>query len=267
MKRKTFLTCIDMPLKRQMEVEMKGKSRRTIFLMIQFVLYGMFLTLDILGRNTTLSNYIKFAAIVLCLIYIWTNEHKSSSKQNLYLCYAYVFTVISDLFILLMDYYFYGVLTFIVAQQLYGMRIAALYNREEVIRSTGIFKKASFRLLCQMALSAFVCILLWLAEVGIDPLLAASIFYFISICTNVAGSMKLLTVSRNKKEVLYFTAGMVLFLLCDINVGLFNMSGFLSVGPAYTTIYSVSSILMWTFYAPSQVLIALSGDIYQQNTQ
>jgi hypothetical protein len=51
---------------------------------------------------------------------------------------------------------------------------------------------------------------------------------------------------------------MVLFLLCDINVGLFNLSDFITPSPAYNIIYSISSILMWTFYAPSQVLIALS---------
>jgi hypothetical protein len=52
---------------------------------------------------------------------------------------------------------------------------------------------------------------------------------------------------------------MVLFLLCDINVGIFNLSGFIALPERiYQMMYSVSSILMWTFYAPSQVLIALS---------
>jgi hypothetical protein len=62
-----------------------------------------------------------------------------------------------------------------------------------------------------------------------------------------------------------FAAGLVLFLLCDINVGLFNLSGFVSVtGRVVEILYSLSSILMWTFYAPSQVLIAISSDNFRQ---
>jgi len=62
------------------------------------------------------------------------------------------------------------------------------------------------------------------------------------------------------RDIRLFAWGMVLFLLCDINVGIFNLSGFINVGPVYEVLYGISSISMWLFYAPSQVLIVLSGD-------
>jgi len=49
--------------------------------------------------------------------------------------------------------------------------------------------------------------------------------------------------------------GMVLFLLCDINVALYNI---LNEG----LFYNISSISMWLFYLPSQVLLSLSGYKY-----
>jgi hypothetical protein len=72
--------------------------------------------------------------------------------------------------------------------------------------------------------------------------------------------LRLFVSHHDKRNIRYFTAGMVLFLLCDINVGLFNLSDFLTVTSTYEIIYELSAVLMWTFYAPSQVLLALSGD-------
>jgi hypothetical protein len=45
-------------------------------------------------------------------------------------------------------------------------------------------------------------------------------------------------------------AGMILFLLCDINVGLYNLP--LSFRPVFQT-------LIWVFYLPSQLVLALSA--------
>ncbi len=240
---------------------MRGQSRKYIFIVIQLFLYGAFLSMDILESNIALSNKIKFVVVVLCFIYAINIGVKNRSREHIYLIYALAFTVVSDMLILLSDYYFYGVLTFIMAQQLYGMRITELKNRERDSNGPkSLSRDLVIRLLYQGAFVLLLGILLWLANVNIDALLAVSIFYFISICTNVLRILKLTVNHHDKKDIMYFAIGMVLFLLCDINVGLFNLSGFLSVTPAYEMVYSISSILMWTFYAPSQVFIALSSD-------
>ncbi|NLO10258.1 MAG: hypothetical protein GX129_10395 [Clostridiales bacterium] len=240
---------------------MKGQSRKYIFLIIQFILYGAFLTLDILERDIALSNRIKFAVVVLCFIYVLASRMKNRSREHTYLIYALAFTVVSDIFILLSDYYLIGLLTFILAQQLYGVRITLLINRERDANSPiSLYRDFIIRLLYQGAFALLLGIILWLSDENLDALLAASIFYFICICTNVVRILKLSVNHHDKKDIIYFAIGMVLFLLCDINVGLFNLSGFINVTPAYDVIYKASTILMWTFYAPSQVLIALSSD-------
>lgn len=240
---------------------MRGQSRKQIFIIIQFVLYATFLTFDLLGRSLTLSTNIKFLLVVLCFLYVVIRSRKNRGKGHSFLSYALFFTIISDMFILLTEYYFYGVLTFIIAQQLYGIRIDAFYDRENE-RTISLSRVIQLRLLYQIAIAAIVILILLLANVDFDALLAVSIFYFISLCTNVIRSLRLSICNRNRKDIRYFAYGMVLFLLCDINVGLFNLSGFIAVGSSYEIIYSISSILMWTFYAPSQVLISLSGDNY-----
>lgn len=243
---------------------MLGRYYKKTFLVLQLVLYGTFITLDILGKSVALSNRIKFIVVALCFLYVILDK-RGYSKQRIYLSFALAFTVVSDLIILFSDLYFYGVLTFIVAQQIYGMRITTLYNRENSTSSptsppTSPLKDIVLRIIYQLVIGALVSVFIWSLDIYIDALLVASIFYFICICSNVVRSLRLTRFFKEKKDIRYFAIGFLLFLLCDINVGLFNLSEFMLLGERYKSIYTLSSILMWTFYAPSQVLIALSGD-------
>ncbi|HPU63901.1 MAG TPA: lysoplasmalogenase family protein [Mobilitalea sp.] len=234
---------------------MKGRRQyKYQFLILQLILYISFLYLDITGGSILLSNYIKFTVVALCFLYVLLiKANGETEKTLLFLRLALFFTLVSDMLILLLDCYFYGVLTFIIAQQLHGIRISLLGKRFNHIKN--LIK----RLLYQLSVSLAVCLLLWKLNVSLNALLAASIFYFSCILSNTIRSLHLAANVRERR-IKYFAAGLVLFLLCDINVGLFNMSDFLPVGPVYGKIYLISSVLMWTFYAPSQVLIALSGD-------
>src|SRR5690606_35581961 len=120
-----------------------------------------------------------------------------------------LFTLISDIFILLSDYYLYGVITFIIAQQLYGARITELFNPISKL------KDVCLRLLYQIALGILLCMLLNFLNVNTDALLTVSVFYFISICTNVVRSIKLSLHYSNKRGIRCFAVGFLLFLLCD----------------------------------------------------
>lgn len=234
---------------------MKGRIFKYIFITVQLVLYFSFLTLDISGENITLSNYLKFAVVALCFLYVLIKGSYKSDRQLLFLRMALLFTLVSDIQILLTDYYFTGVLTFIAAQQFHGFRISVLDSTK-----TRPVRDFFIRLLYQAITCIAVCLILWKTGVTINSLLVASAFYFISLLTNTVRSVRLALKCRNRKSIVYLAVGLVLFLLCDINVGLFNLSDFLPVGPVYDTIYSVSSVLMWAFYAPSQVMISLSGE-------
>jgi len=94
-----------------------------LFVLLQTILYVAFLTLDLAGRNIGLSSKIKFAMIILCFCYAFFGKKNAGRSIIFYLQLALFLTVIADLFILILDYYFYGVLTFILVQQLYGIRL------------------------------------------------------------------------------------------------------------------------------------------------
>jgi cation transport ATPase len=173
---------------------------------------------------------------------------------------------------LILDYYFYGVLTFIIVQQLDGIRLSLTKyrgneckkrNEEEWKKKESLseFLVKDFLILLgfQSVITLVICFALKLLGVQLEGLLIATAFYFLSILTNTFRGVKAALKNRQDKSLVLFAFGISLFLLCDINVGFFNMSGFLAIPEAiYNVLYSLSSLLMWTFYAPAQVLIALS---------
>ena len=270
----------------------EGRYANLIFVLVGLIMYVCFLFLDLMSKSVIMSRNIKFSIILLCFCYALI-QRKSAGKGIIFCSkIALLFTLISDLFLLILDYYTLGVITFIIVQQLYGVRLKLEeccnqiakkeISRKEIdkkgitdntmTKGINLFKQAvnnkigklllrklSYRILVQVAITLVIVIVLLLSHVTLDGLLLVSIFYFICIVTNTISAVKAAwSLPRNRSNVL-FAMGMVLFLLCDINVGLFNLSGFIVMPDGLATFAnSVSAILMWTFYAPSQLLITLS---------
>ncbi len=240
------------PVKIKMNVDV-------LFVFVQIIFYAIFLILDLSGEYLLLSRNVKFCAILLCFCYALFQE-KSADRSILFCMKAGLFfTLLSDLFLLILDCYLYGVLTFIIVQQLYGIRILLADFEVEKKRRELLLHKLPIRIILQLMIAVFICLILKLAGVYPDFLLSISIFYFICISTNTITAVRSAILGSNSNGMVLFAVGMCLFLLCDINVGLFNMSGFITLPEKIgKIIYNISSILMWTFYAPSQVLISLS---------
>lgn len=237
-----------------------------LFLMIQSVLYVIFLTLDFAGGNILLSTNIKYMVILLCFVYTliqWDNRiWKRFCMRG-----AFFFTLVADYFLLLTDYnYFYGILSFIIVQQLYGVKLdLQLVINRPAERKEFIFTLLR-RLLMQFMAAVLICMLLSRYGIAMERIAFASIFYFICIVTNVIRAIHVTKQQPAERSNLIYAVGMVLFLLCDINVGFFNLSQFMTLSASVNKVlYAFSSILMWAFYAPSQVLIALSLRSYRQN--
>jgi hypothetical protein len=101
-------------------------------------------------------------------------------------------------------------------------------------------------------------VILYAFEFSWNGIAIVSIIYFISFVFNVIDSAVIAHKTKNRKQVV-FTAGLILFLLCDINVGLFNMIDVTNVNHRQLlTVYHFSAIAMWMFYLPAQILIVLS---------
>jgi len=228
----------------------------------------IFISLDISGGSAALSAAVKFSVIILCFCYALFSESHSKSISSV-IKLAMLFTLISDLLILILDYYLYGVLTFIPVQLLYNFRISLQnVNRpDDGIRlntgrnSGNAFGRFAFWLAIQLTISAAICLLLAGFGIGMEPLLIASAIYFSGLFINTIRAVILAVKNNRDYGIIMFACGLLLFLLCDINVGLFNLTSFINLTQdKYSFIYNMSSVLMWVFYAPSQVLIALSKE-------
>ena len=150
-----------------------------------------------------------------------------------------VFTAISDLFILVLDDYFeIGLATFIVAHSLYVYRL--YYGRVKRIWIT----------IAVRAVVAAVLIGICCGLYGLELLIVEAGIYIVLLFGNCVES--LIMCNRGLKNVL-FAIGLMLFLGCDICVGLKHGS---MVGVQLSEkVYDFVVYMIWVFYLPSQVLI------------
>lgn len=226
------------------------------FIAAELLLYLVFMAGDIFGYpGLDTVTLIKYCSILLCNVFALTYALKYRRRENYILFSGLFFTAVSDYFLLFTENFTFGMLTFCVVQILY---LVYLYFLGEGRRGV------AGRLLVNILLWAAVLLILWVLQVPVDLLLVTAAFYFISILHNVitaAGNAR----HKSDKRNLIFAIGMFLFLLCDINVGIYNMNGFIAVGStAFQKVYHFSEIAMWMFYLPAQVCISLSG-IFSKN--
>lgn len=224
-----------------------------LFIIIQVVLYLGFLHLDLIGGYYVVSSYIKYFIIILCLLYTFINYDRTRKCRSYCLILGLIFTIIADYYLLLLGYNFeYGIGAFIIVQQIYGSMLD--YS------SRPLFGNVLKRFLLQLSITFIIALLLYILDFKIELIVVLSIFYFISILMNTFRAIKVSIKYKDDRSNILFAIGMILFVLCDINVGLFNLSYYLDISVAMATaIIRVSSLMMWLFYAPSQILIALSS--------
>lgn len=189
------------------------------FLIIEGFIYALFLVLDIFKLN---SAYIKYLGIILCFVYAIYNKKK-------YRTLAMGFTLVADLFLLVLNHYYeIGVSSFIIVQLTYfyflGNIDKAYFNMFLYIRGLII-------------ISGTIILIMFNSMSVLNELV---LIYFSNLLLNAIQAW----LSRS-----YVLAiGLSLFVCCDICVGLFNINA----------ANSVAAFLMWFFYLPSQVLIVLS---------
>lgn len=186
------------------------------------------------------------------------------------LCIALSFTVLADIFLLFTDLYIIGVSCFIVVQIIYLIRF--IYIKLNILRIDGRVLRMEkkhrgvFLFFTQMVLrvllSGIVIGFLYIMKVPLDTLLFITVFYIINFITNI------LSVMFNFSRKHYFQGdirlglfliGLILFFLCDMMVGIYNMSGYFTFSSeTYRFLLQISGIGMWMFYLPGQVMITLS---------
>lgn len=211
----------------------------------QGILFSIFILMD----NQQIlpfipSNILKFFSIILCLAITLLIGGKSLNvKDKLLLQFGMMFTVLADLCLLVYNNFLLGLLLFCFVQIIYYIRYKGNLELKESILLI-IFFLIGFKL--------------YNIKMKNDFLMVIGLFYTVlflsSFIKSIEGYRADLYPAPNKYLI---TIGMSLFILCDINVGLFYIardSSLLSI---------ISERLIWIFYLPSQISLALSGYRFQ----
>jgi len=179
----------------------------------------------------------KYASIILCFILAFAGYLMSANKKDSkYVLIALGFTLTADIFLLFTTDDFAGVFFFCLVQLTYLKR----YN--EKFLKFGLVAAVTF--ICAFFILPF------------DATYMISGLYALLIVSTFASTF---TTKIPKINVKLAQFGMLLFILCDIHVALYN------VLPRDHWYYQIVMVAMWFFYLPSQVLIALSASHYSRH--
>lgn len=204
------------------------------------LLYAAFLCLDLTGTGPfLLSGVLKYAGVLLCFFHVLLKKGSREILAGLF------FTILADFFLLFTDNSLPGVLLFLCVQICYSI---LLFRGETVQR---ICRRVAVRFFFKCGASLLLLALLSAAGIQADALLFVTAVYFFSLLEN--------TVRAWLCHTGLFAVGMGLFLLCDIQVGLFNLSSYLPEVGQIGVWYRIASVGMWACYLPAKVCIALAG--------
>ena len=220
-----------------------------LVLLVELFLYTLFLYFDFNDINIEISNWLKYVGIIICflasLIPIFS---KNAAKTQYFIPFSLFFTLVSDYFLLIntdKNLYIFGVVIFIIVQLSYFIYIETLKKNKTSFLISLIFR---------IILSSILIIVL--SIIRFDLLSIVSACYFVELLMNFITSLSLIKIN---KFFLIFSIGLLLFIGCDISVGLTNLDLFEG------HIKNLVSNLMWIFYLPSQVLISFSNYINFKN--
>lgn len=246
--------------------------RNTIFIICEALLYITFMYTDIVNSNLHMptnsftdsinssqlfsSGHLKYYSIIICLGFAIFCLIKLRNRTTILMTCAFLFTVIADFFLLLhSDNLLPGIAAFCVVHFIYLLVI-----------KNGSLKSAIFPTLIRVGIAAALTFLLVhfrIIDIPKDSSTDAVIFLSIFYAASFIGNIIRLGIDKNGcafDRPSLFLLGLVLFLLCDLNVLIYNLGSFISIkSDFYQNIRSISEILMWGFYLPSQVIIALSA--------
>ena len=229
----------------------KGKRKRggvlartfgtTAFLLVGVCLCALFLFIYPTGELCRLFQY---ALVLMCFAYAC--GHRSESVDGLLSLLALLCTAGADFFLVALreEQWLPGMAVFCGAQFFWALRLAMLEDGR---------KRVAHGLVWAFTCGTLLIVAVILAR-GPDTLLLLSAVY--ASCLLTTALFGWLT-PRN----LLFTLGMTLFLGCDLFVAVNNAALYLdtSAHPLLKTLHNIPFNMMWAFYGPSQMLLALSS--------
>lgn len=223
---------------------MKNKTNRIIsitFIALELCLYIMILFL---------SKYIpyKYPAYISILLAFGFSLFQIKNKDMLFEIVALCFTLVSDTFLVMVEPQnkLFGMIFFLVVQLAHMLYIHNYLNKKEQIISLSIRGGL-------MLITSISCVLV--LKRNTDAASILSMLYITNIVINIVFAF------YKSKRLLMFGIALVLFFLCDINVGMSVLIDNYIAISSDSFIYQMfhpNFNVIWMFYVPSQTLIALN---------
>ncbi|MCY6356116.1 lysoplasmalogenase family protein [Clostridium sp. ZS2-4] len=217
----------------------RGLKLERIIIVAIILIYINFLMVDLQGGD---SRMLKYISILLCFILSLFIRDRGNDKRDTRLLHeALFFTISADLNLVILNNFILGVSAFCIVQIIYIIRHS---------RNIFLNKRDIVLFLIEGIIVSRLVIMLNMRIYEYKELYIIACIYSILLLTSVLmafGTIK--RVFYSKINSYFITIGMILFLLCDINVGLYHIG----------KIQYISGILVWLFYLPSQLLLSLSG--------
>ncbi len=191
-----------------------------------------------------LCRLFEYALVILC--FAFACGHRSETLDGLLSLLALLCTAGADFFLVALkeEQWLPGLSLFCVAQLFWALRLLRMEaGRRRFVHGL------TWALTCGTLLVVAV-----IAVRGGDPVLLLSAVYVSLLLTTVLFSW---LTPRN----LLFTLGMTLFLGCDLFVAANNAVLYLDLDafPLLKALHDIPFNMMWAFYGPSQMLLALSS--------
>jgi len=219
-------------------------SKRTKTILILFLVLMAVIYADLMIFHRLFpARILEYTTIVLCLATLLILRVRKADW--LVVAIALVFTLVADTFLVLLEgYQIIATTAFCVTQTLYAVRLRyADQNR--------ISRFHQMRIILFVLLEVVAYLVL---RNSFDVLVFITMLYLSLLVGNIIHAVSF------RKEQWIFSLALVLFLLCDIVVGLSVSGGYLNIAPESLIgkILALPVNLAWLFYLPSQVLIVLS---------
>lgn len=207
------------------------------WVVIWLLIFSSFILLDLLFPHLVFqSTVVKYAGIFLCVIYTW-----AKFGNDTLLCLAILMTLLSDTILMFLDAKTFGVFTFCFAQLFHALRLSGTPSRYILTYFVAVFMIFTFGVLQD-----------------IPPLYVLAFIYASNFVINIYLSWKWHRQEPSNLNASCCFWGMLLFIMCDICVGV----GYLgSQGVVPAAIASLVSFFIFIFYYPSQVLLSNSSNL------
>lgn len=230
-----------------MKIWIKHKHIDMIFIAIELALYILILFANLNGWHRIIS----FMSIVICFVYVCLINKKNNMDYNI-MRLAFVSTLTADYFLTLHSKeQILGTFLFFLSQLMFFFRIHLSYQRiKPKILSLYAF------------IFMFLLMIAFLMIRRIDLLLLVSLLYFTFLLLNMIFSW------ITHKKYIWFTLGLTLYVFADLMVAMHMADPYITFSDQSIMHYltSTSINLIWLFYLPTQVFLALSAKYYQKET-